>query len=299
VQPATATTASATENAEAHQISVRNSTVSITATYDQNRAVISTALASAGLPTPSPQATRKPQAATPQAAALPTSATNDTGAGFDACTAPATSTMNAWRSGSPYTAIGIYIGGRDAACQQPNLTASWTSAQSAAGWHFLPLYVGPQAAFNQITAPQSQGTSAADDAVAQASALGFGPGNVLYYDMEAYPTNQRGTALAFEAAWTTELHRAGYWSSVYSGANSGITDLVANYGGLTTPDVAFTARWDGVATTDDTVIPPQTSPTTSASTSTRADTTRPTTAPRSTSTPTSSTSAWPAPRPCR
>ncbi|HEY3611307.1 MAG TPA: DUF1906 domain-containing protein [Pseudonocardiaceae bacterium] len=255
VQPATATTASATENTEAHQISVTNSTVSITATYDRDRAAVSTALASAGLPAPSPQATRKPQALTPSAAALPTSATNDTGAGFDACTAPATGTMNAWRSGSPYSAIGIYIGGQDVACSQANLTAAWTSAQSVAGWHFLPLYVGPQAAFNQITAPQSQGTSAADDAVARASALGFGPGNVLYYDMEAYPPGQRGPALAFEAAWTTELHRAGYWSSVYSSADSGITDLVANYGGLTTPDVAFTARWDGVATTDDTVIP--------------------------------------------
>ncbi len=252
VQPATAAAASATENTEAHQISVTNSTVSITATYDRDRAVIATALAGAGLPAP---ATRKPQALTPHAAALPTSATNDTGAGFDACTAPTTDTMNKWRSGSPYTAIGIYIGGQDRACSQTQLTAAWTSAQSAAGWHLLPLYVGPQALFNQITAPQSQGTSAADDAVAQASALGFGPGSVLYYDMEAYQPNQRGTALAFEAAWTTELHRAGYWSSVYSSADSGITDLVANYGGLTTPDVAFTARWNGVATTDDTVIP--------------------------------------------
>src|SRR3954452_585521 len=45
-----------------------------------------------------------------------------TGYGFDACTAPSTSVMQAWKA-SPYRAVGIYIGGVGRGCkQQPNLT---------------------------------------------------------------------------------------------------------------------------------------------------------------------------------
>ena len=44
------------------------------------------------------------------------------GLGFDACTAPSTRTMAAWGS-SPYRAVGVYIGGLNRGCSQPNLTA--------------------------------------------------------------------------------------------------------------------------------------------------------------------------------
>jgi Domain of unknown function (DUF1906) len=256
VQPATSTQPlNSTENTVAHQITATTATTSITATYGDDPATVRTALASAGLP--APQQSTKRAAVTPQTApaALSTSVTNDTGSGFDACTAPSSATMSAWKSGSSYTAIGIYIGGSEAACAQPNLTAAWVAQQAAAGWHFLPIYVGPQASLSQLTSPAAQGTSAADDAISQAAARGFGPGNVLYYDMEAYQPAQRGAALVFTAAWNTELHRAGYWSGLYSSANSEIADLVANYGGSSTPDVTFTARWNGMADTDDANIP--------------------------------------------
>jgi hypothetical protein len=45
-----------------------------------------------------------------------------TGLGFDTCMAPARSQMAAW-SHSPYRAIGIYLGGINMACAQPNLTS--------------------------------------------------------------------------------------------------------------------------------------------------------------------------------
>src|ERR1044071_99276 len=45
------------------------------------------------------------------------------GLGFDACTAPSRRSMLAW-AGSPYRAIGVYIGGLNRGCSQPNLTAS-------------------------------------------------------------------------------------------------------------------------------------------------------------------------------
>src|SRR5205823_1548680 len=69
-----------------------------------------------------------------------------TGTGFDVCATPSPSRMSAWSSS--YHAVGVYIGGTNMACSQPNLTASWVSQESAAGWHLIPIYVGLQAPQN-------------------------------------------------------------------------------------------------------------------------------------------------------
>ena len=45
------------------------------------------------------------------------------GEAFDACAAPTTAQMKAWR-GSPYRAMVIYFGGVSRGCKQPNLTAA-------------------------------------------------------------------------------------------------------------------------------------------------------------------------------
>src|SRR6185503_18883346 len=67
-----------------------------------------------------------------------------TGYAFDACKAPSSATLQAWQA-SPYRAVGIYIGGTNRACAQPNLTSQWVSDTTASGWSLLPLYVGLQA----------------------------------------------------------------------------------------------------------------------------------------------------------
>ena len=48
-----------------------------------------------------------------------TTATRFTGLAFDTCTAPTIAQMTAWKA-SPYKAIGIYIGGVNRSCAQPN-----------------------------------------------------------------------------------------------------------------------------------------------------------------------------------
>ena len=52
------------------------------------------------------------------------------GYAFDACSAPAVSTLQAWQA-SPYRGVGIYIGGVNRACKQPNLTTTWVQATTA------------------------------------------------------------------------------------------------------------------------------------------------------------------------
>jgi hypothetical protein len=161
--------------------------------------------------------------------------------------------MAAWAApASPFTAVGIYIGGSERSCAQPNLTAAWVSATARAGWHFMPLYAGWQAAWDSTapTPPARLGRRSARDAVAQARSLGFGPGSVLYYDMEAYSPSRRAGAMAFLSAWSRELHRAGYRSAVYSSKKSGIADLVARAGKITEPDVINVADWNGKADAD-------------------------------------------------
>jgi hypothetical protein len=188
-----------------------------------------------------------------------------TGLGFDACSTPSTKAMAAWGS-SPYRAIGVYIGGANRACSQPNLTASWVGAQTAAGWHLIPTYVGLQAPTSSCSScaklsssqATAQGSAAAVDAVAQASAVAMGPGSPIYFDMESYSPGGSATAatLAFLESWTNKLHSLGYLSGVYSSSASGIVDLAGAIGsGYTEPDDLWIANWNGQRNTIDPVVP--------------------------------------------
>ena len=270
VQPAAArATAAATMYPVDRLITVTTARIMVTATYSTDRAVVNRILAGASLRVPV-RGTRRTMAApdVPAHAAagmaaapatVPASATDFTGKGFDACAAPSAATMATWLRLSPYRAVGIYIGGSDRACAQPALTASWVSQQQAAGWHFLPIYVGPQAGFGEINSAASaasQAVSAAQDAVSQARQLGFGPGTLLYYDMEAYPARLNGRVLRFLTSWTNELHTLGYSSGVYSNSLSGIQALARNYTNAadTMPDVIYDALWNGTANTLDPIL---------------------------------------------
>ena len=190
-----------------------------------------------------------------------------TGKGFDACSAPSSAAMDAWLA-SPYRAVVIYFGGVNRACTQPNLTQAWVTEQLGNGWHLIPIYVGLQAPCTlssntyriDLAHAAAQGAANAQDAVAQATALGIAPGSVLIDDMEAYRTDDatcRSAVTAFVSAWTSRLHDLGYLSGFYSSVNSGVADQVAVYTSTTlaTPDHLDFARWDAVVTTSDSTIP--------------------------------------------
>jgi hypothetical protein len=190
-----------------------------------------------------------------------------TGYGFDACTAPSSAAMTAWLA-SPYRAVGVYFGGNNRGCAQPNLTAAWVAEQQAAGWHLIPLYVGPQASCTTSNKPNliddtqaaAQGRAAAQDAVAQAALLGLGPESALVYDMEAYRTDDaacRAGVLSFLSAWTARLHDLGQLSGFYGSMGSGVADQVTNYGvtGYVRPDYLDFARWDLAVTVTDVAVP--------------------------------------------
>jgi Domain of unknown function (DUF1906) len=271
IQPARGDPArSSVENPVAQQITVTAQRIRITATFDGGPDEIYRILASASLPAPVirvPDPAGVPVAgrhdpppgarhAGPAVVGLPAGVTNDRGLGFDSCTAPSVGYMSAWRRRSPYRAVGIYIGGADRACAQANLTARWVRREAAAGWRFIPMYVGPQASFGQLRAPRRQGAAAAADAVVQARRLGFGKWTPLYDDMEAYPPRDTGAALRFLSAWTRTLHSLGYRSGVYSSSDSGIEALAHEYSNskYAMPDVIYDALWNGRTNTSDRVF---------------------------------------------
>lgn len=249
--------------------------VSALATWNHHPALVQhalgfrslSAMAAASPPAPAraPRAQRT-FAAVARTAAVSTSTPGQiyTGRGFDVCSTPSTSHMTAWGS-SPYRAIGVYIGGTNRACSQPNLTAAWATTESQAGWHIIPIYVGLQAPSNLCgcaaispSSAASQGTAAANDAATQAESVGIGGGNPLYFDMEGYNRTSTNTSavLAFLRAWTNRLHILGFLSGVYSSDGSGIADLVSQWGtSYPEPDELWFAAWNGSASTADSTIP--------------------------------------------
>ncbi|BFV56767.1 hypothetical protein KCMC57_up18710 [Kitasatospora sp. CMC57] len=272
VQPDSASgTALTTVNTTGQEIHAVGGGVRVTAAYGSDHALISRILTGAGLPAettapslggaagkpatgaPVARTASAPVAAPQAAAAVAAASTNHTGRGFDACAAPSSNAMSGWKADSPYGAVGIYIGGSHRACAQANLTPSWVQQQASAGWSFMPLYVGPQAA--NLSSPAGQGAAAADDAADQAAGLGFAPGSLLYYDMENYSSGYSTNVLSFLSSWTRQLHARGYNSAVYSSSSSGIADLVRNVSGYTMPDAVFSANWNNVVDTNDSVLP--------------------------------------------
>ena len=180
------------------------------------------------------RATPAPERAGGKAAGAPGSLT---GYGFDTCTTPAQPVMDAWWEESPYSAVGVYIGGSNRVCKdQPELTASWVQTQRKRGWHILPIQVGPQASCSgyadkmssDLATAEAQGHAEAVTAIATAQSLGIGPQSTLYYDLEDYdvaPDDCRRAALRFMSGWTKELHAAHYRSGVYSNIAAAITSL--------------------------------------------------------------------------
>jgi len=184
------------------------------------------------------------------------SATMYSGLAFDTCTAPPLAAIQAWTA-SPYRAIGVYVGGENRTCAQPELTAGWVRSVVNLGWRLLPIFKGLQAPCGGKptdikivpSAAAAEGTSAADSASAQVKALGMFRGSAIYYDMEHYATTDtkcRTAVLTFLSAWTKELHHLGYVSGVYENLNLGARDLSGVYNSTTyaRPDALWIARYD-------------------------------------------------------
>lgn len=187
--------------------------------------------------------------------------------GFDTCSAPSASTMAAWYpSPSPYFWLGVYIGGSNRGCSQPNLTASWVSQVTASqAWYLEPIWVGPQSACwsGPSTAPRissntatasSQGTAEAQAAVRALTSLGFSPGTdyntPVVYDLEAFNGTSacRASAQAFIKAWNSYLGSTPRQASGVYGSTAG--SYLSDYAGSPPPNFIWGALYDNNSDTN-------------------------------------------------
>jgi hypothetical protein len=160
--------------------------------------------------------------------------------GLDTCAAPSLSTMQSWWDSSPFTSVGIYVGGANRGCAQPNLTTNWINNVLHQGWQLVPIWVGPQAPCSTLSTTKLPGDSFGaliagyQEALAAAdrmNAFGFGWLAPVYYDMESYPRDSAciQAVQAFSNGWTYGLNGRGYLAGLYGSQCSGIVDVAAIY----------------------------------------------------------------------
>jgi hypothetical protein len=168
--------------------------------------------------------------------------------GFDAACAPTLDKMTTWWTSSPYTSVGIYLGGSSVYCKsqmQPYLTSSWVSSVTSQGWKIIPIWVGPQAPCtgltdvskiaNDPTTALTAGFNEAAYASARAVQLGMTTGPI-YYDMEYYPPGDatcRQVVQQFAKGWAQGMHWFKHTAGLYSSLCAGIKDFAA------TPDAGY------------------------------------------------------------
>lgn len=187
------------------------------------------------------------------------------GAAFDTCKAPPLRVMRAWRSASPFGAVGIYFGGRGRACQQKHLSHGWVRSVDQMGWRVLPVYVGSQSPcvraknkqhvrMNPRTAV-AQGRSEGLNAVQRARALGINAKSPLYLDMESYKYRNEScaaTTLRFIKGWNRVVSAYDYIPAFYSSADSGVRHMekARQAGHSDLPQAMWFARWHTRPTLD-------------------------------------------------
>ncbi len=177
------------------------------------------------------------------------------GQGFDTCEIPSLAALQTWFLASPYRAVNLYIGGSGRFCENKKLNAELVSQLGQIGWKFIPTWVGPQAPCYTGNKPlmsddpataHAQGIAEASAAIKTAINLGLalpdGSGTIVYYDMEAYASQNPACddpVRAFISGWTGELHANGNLAGVYGNAHAltGFASL-ANV-----PDAVWPARW--------------------------------------------------------
>jgi hypothetical protein len=178
------------------------------------------------------------------------------GKGFDTCAAPSTSQMQAWWTNTPWSWVGVYIGGAVRGCSQPNLTSSWMNTTYSQGWRHTLIWVGPQApcttfsariSYDSATAYQ-QGKDEAVKAYNALIALGFtnnASGTPVVYDMEGYTNDAtcKAAVKQFMQGWVDQLAVApAQVSGVYGSAcNSYLSDLATM---ARPPQFVWAANWD-------------------------------------------------------
>jgi hypothetical protein len=174
------------------------------------------------------------------------------GEGFDTSSLPSTADMADWWTTTHYYAIGVYIGGDNYGGSSPD--HAWLAAVMTEGWDTWLIWVGPQstcadqsglASFSDdTTTAQDEGEAQADDAVAAATADGYGD-EYIVYDLEAYDTDDStcvAAAQSFVNGFEYEVHTVDHEHGAIYGSSCA-SDLSAYTAHSNIPEAIFPADY--------------------------------------------------------
>jgi hypothetical protein len=164
-----------------------------------------------------------------------------------------TSSAHAFWSNTPYYNMELYVGGDEAACPA---SASFESTVGGYGFHFMPLWVGPQdpcTSFGNVfstntSTAYSQGRTQENDMANTMRAWGMSTtGAPVIYDLEGYNTTSTCVAAAqsFIAGWDNDAYTAPVQVPGVYGSTCG-SDLTAFASlGSNVPNFIDGADYDG------------------------------------------------------
>jgi hypothetical protein len=193
-----------------------------------------------------------PLAAMPPASATLPGPVVYQGEGFDTATPPPTADMTNWWTTTPYSSLGIYLGGENSGGTNPG--HDYIANIMTTGYAVWLYWVGPQsacadqgglAAFsNDANTAQSQGETQADDAVSEAESTGFGNFYIVY-DLEAFNTTNStcvAAAASFINGFEHEVHLVdNKHGAVYGSSCSSDLDNLVNHSNI--PEAIFPADY--------------------------------------------------------
>jgi hypothetical protein len=177
--------------------------------------------------------------------------------GFDTCQDPSVTTAKAWWTNTPWSWIGLYIGGSEMACSQPSLGSAYLNSLHSMGWRLQFIWVGPQAPCSgfgvtissNTTTAYSQGKAEAKSARTKLVGLGVtngALGSPITFDLEAFnPSvcNALAAAKAFVRGWVDGLHAApALVAGVYG---STCASQLQSYAASDPPNYIWGADYDG------------------------------------------------------
>jgi hypothetical protein len=176
--------------------------------------------------------------------------------GWDACGVGSTGNAQAFWSNTPFSNMGLYLGGSSYGGGCTRWNAGQVNTLLGQGWRFLPLWVGPQAPCTGFgsrfssdpgTAYQ-QGTNEALSAYQRIQSLGWDTPNApVIYDLEGFNTANSSCLTAaqnFISGWVHQMRvapaqRAGVYGSACASGLSAYA-AIANV-----PDFIDGADWSG------------------------------------------------------
>lgn len=186
----------------------------------------------------------------------------DTRQGVDQCgDLPSDQVNYLWNSVRPFYNWGTYIGGALAAANSCKSSTSFVSALRSMGWNIMPIWDDLQAPSgctgntvhmsSDATTARSQGVQSAKSAQAAMSSYGFGSGDTVWLDMEAYDTSNsmcKTAVNAFVDGWDSvlgPLSDAGVYGSAQGSAVDSWSGLayVPNFVWIAWANVSLNSVW--------------------------------------------------------